>query len=119
MAAVQNGNLNDAYVQLFGQIANGLLCRADFPASRLNLGQFLDIVEPIAIAATRRVAVVVGDMSTVTPAETDFDTGYTLGSVMYSTSQDVAPNAPYVRPTTVITPGGERVPFIPEGGAPA
>lgn len=114
MAAVQGGNLNDAYVQIFGQVLNGLLQRADFPAGRVTIQQLLDTVEPIALAATRRAADTVGDMSTVTPAVADFDLGFVLGSALYSTPQDTAPPPPYVAPTTVQTPGGSRVPFNPK-----
>lgn len=114
MAAVQGGNLNDLYGHLFGQIAGGLLARADFPADQYTLKQFLDVVQPIALAATRRVAVTVGDMSTVTPPVTGFDSGYSLGAQLYEGAQDTIPPPPYVAPTTVQTPSGNRVPYVPE-----
>lgn len=113
MAAVQGGNLNDAYVHIFGQIAGGLLARADFPADQYSIQQFLDVVQPLALAATRRVAVTVGDMSTVTPAVTVYDSGYSLGSPLFTSAEDAIPPPPYVPPTTVQTPSGTRVPYQP------
>lgn len=113
MAAVQGGNLNDVYGQMFGQIAGGLLARADFPADQYTIQQFLDTVAPIALAATRRVAVTVGDMSTVTPPESTYDSGYSLGSPLYLSAQAAVPPPPYVPPTTVMTPLGDRVEYKP------
>lgn len=108
----QSYNLGDVYAIQFGQIMSGLLSRNDFPASRMSLSEILDAVEPLALAATRRIADTVGDMSTAVPPVTDYDAGYNLGSSLYVVPQDAAPPAPYIRPTTVLTPGGDRIAYV-------
>lgn len=105
----QSYNLNDVYAIQFANVACGLLSRADFPASRMSLGQFLDVVQPVALAMTRRIADTVGDMSTAVPPVTDFDTGYMPSSAIFVIPQDQAPPPKYVPPTTVLTPGGARI----------
>ena len=112
--AAQSYNLNDVYAIQFGQISSGLLANPNFPASRLTVAQFLDIVEPLALAATRRIADTTSDMSTLTPTVATFNTGWSNGATLYSPPQEQAPSRPYVPPTTVQTPGGERVPYTPE-----
>jgi len=108
----QSYNLGDVYAIQFGQILSGLLSRNDFPANRMALQELLDAVEPIAIAATRRIADKVGDMSTAVPPVTDYDSGFDLGAGLFEIPQDSAPPPPYIRPTTVTTPGGSRIPYV-------
>lgn len=107
----QSYNLNDVYAIQFGQAMAGILSNPAFPISRISIQQLLDTVEPIAIAATRRIADLTGDMSTAVPPVTNFDTGFTASSAIYDVPQDSAPPPPYVRPTTVLTPGGSRIVF--------
>ncbi len=111
--AAQSYNLNDVYAIQFGQIANGLLSNPGFDASRLTVGQFLDIVEPIALAATRRIANTTGDMSTLTPAVTVYNSGWTSGANVYSPPPQQAPARPYVPRNTVQTPSGQYTDYDP------
>lgn len=110
MPAVQNQNLADTYCQQLAAVMTGLLARADFPADRLTIQQFLDIAGPIALAATRRLATTVTDLSVVTPPVTDFNGGYSLSSIMFTATQQAPPSPTYVPPNVVQTPGGNYVP---------
>jgi hypothetical protein len=110
----QSYNLHDVYAIQFAQVMSGLLARPDFPASTLTLAEFLDIVEPIAKGATRRLANTVGDMSTAVPPTTDYDAGWTGSSNLFEPPAAQAAPAPYVPPTSVSTPSGERVPYEQE-----
>jgi hypothetical protein len=105
--AAQSYNLNDVYAIQFGQIANGLLSNPGFDASRLTIAQFLDIVEPLALAATRRIANTASDMSTLTPTVATFNTGWSGGNSIYTPPPTQAPARPYVRRNTVQTPSGQ------------
>lgn len=110
----QSYNLHDVYAIQFGQAMSGLLARDDFPASTLTISEFMDIVAPIALAATRRIANTVGDMSTAVPPTTDYDSGWTGSSNLFEPPAEQPSPQQYRPPTTVLTPSGERNPYEPE-----
>ena len=112
--AAQSYNLNDVYAIQFAHIAGGLLANPRFEASGVTIAQFLDIVEPLALAATRRIADTTSDMSTLTPTVATYNTGWSNGQQLYNPPPDQLPARPYVPRTTVTTPSGERVPYTPE-----
>ena len=105
----QSYNLYDVYATCYGQILGGLLARADFPASSMTLQQINDVVEPMALSAVRRIAVRVGDMSTLAPPVTDFDAGWTGTDNLFNPPAAQAPPAEYVAPNAVRTPSGSYV----------
>lgn len=109
MAAVQNQNLNDTYAQQFAAVMTGLLARADYPADSVTLEQFLGTASKIALAATRRIAVTATDFSTVTPAVTLYDSGYSLSSNLFVPPVEAPPAPRFVPPKAVRTPAGDYV----------
>jgi hypothetical protein len=109
MAAVQNQNLNDTYAQQFAAVMSGLLARADFPADQMSLDDFLALVAKIALAATRRISRTATDFSTVTPAVTVYDAGYTLSAKLFTPPTTEPPQPRFVPPKAVSTPSGNYV----------
>ena len=109
MAAVQNQNLNDTFAQQYAAVATGLLARADFPADSVTVEEFCAICNQIALASTRRIARTVSDMSTVTPAVTVYDTGYTLSAKLFTPPAEAPPAARFTPPSVVRTPSGQYV----------
>jgi hypothetical protein len=107
--AVQNQNLNDTFAQQYAAVATGLLARADFPADSVSVEEFCAICNQIALASTRRIARTVTDMSTVTPAVTVYDSGYTLSAKLFTPPAEAPPPARFVPPKAVTTPSGRPV----------